>query len=97
MLSKLSLMTATVSAAATFNYETNGADWGDTNPECLYTNQSPIDLPEWDPDNEDDFPYKVYSSNDDDYRKSYSNQAGSVFTMTGYTGQVDLAPEDGLN
>ena len=49
------------------------------------------------PDSDEEFPYKIYPATLDKYRKSYSNQHDSVFTFTGYTTQVDLDPNDGIN
>ena len=96
MLSKLSLLAATT-YAADWNYATNGADWVNVNADCGLSNQSPIDLISYNPEKKDDFPYKKYDATDDMYTKSYSNQMGSIFTMTGYTTQVDLDTADGPN
>ena len=100
MFSKLSLLVAS-SSAASWNYATNGADWGDVNaggdPACLLSNQSPINLVSYNKDDKESFPYKTYPSTDDMYRKSYSNQFESALNFNGHTTQLDLDPNDGVN
>jgi hypothetical protein len=68
MISKINFAFAVVNAAgdATYNYETNGADWPDFSPDCGNSNQSPINLISYSDDKDKDFPYKVYKSKDDE-------------------------------
>ena len=99
MISKLSLLVASVSSAS-YDYATNGADWPSLSVpdnQCGSTNQSPIDLISYNPDKKEDFPYKRYPATDDQYRKSYSNQFASALTFNGHTTQLDLDPNDGVN
>jgi len=87
----LSLSAVTAAEGATFDYRVNGADWKNAYPDCGKTNQSPIDL------STKADAYKTYSSVEDQFVKTYSNQyedVGVIWTG-GTTTQVGLA--DGPN
>ena len=55
-----------VARGASWNYQTNGADWPDFSPDCGNSNQSPINLISYNEETEKDFPYKIYKSKDDE-------------------------------
>jgi hypothetical protein len=99
MFSKLSTFVALTNAAS-WNYESNGADWGSvtysdgTVNTCLETNQSPINLISRD---SEEFDYKVYKASDDMIQKTYSNQYQTKNTNNGHTTQLTYADATDLN
>ena len=113
MLSKIALMTATVSASAwTYDYDTdNGSDWpdltnGDETNYCGDSNQSPINLISRKAKGglyNKTYKKKKYSWKDDRgedkeaVMKEYSNQFGAQQNMNGHTVQIDLDVAEGAD
>ena len=79
------------SAGVAFDYKQNGRDWKNDYPDCGLSNQSPIDLTTGAND------YKRYSSNEDQFTKSYSNQKGEVEVKWKDDMCTYVALEDGPN
>ena len=75
-----SLLLASSTMAATWDYKKNGADWVDVYAACGKENQSPIDLlTSWD----------VEEAKEDAFNKLYTNQKTAIpITWNGHTSQI---------